>query len=193
MCSAADREVLKNIPGTISWSIAIPLFRGVVFRQLGLAIGIPFGILIIILLIIARSDPNAFYGLGLIIALLFFTWLFLMVVYRGKYDAEFILDEKGALYQTEVKQAKKNRIVNSLAVLLGLFTGKPVAIGAGMLAGSRQKVFLRWDCLTESVQTKSYTILLRAGLTNNIGLLCQDNYYPVEQFVRHKTKHLQGN
>jgi len=71
MCSAADREVLKNIPGTISWSIAIPLFRGVVFRQLGLAIGIPFGILIIILLIIARSDPNAFYGLGLIIALLF--------------------------------------------------------------------------------------------------------------------------
>ena len=162
---------------------------------MGLAVGIPFGILIIILLIISWNDPYAFYGLGLIIAVLFLSWLFLRVVYRGKYDAEFILDGEGVLYQTELRQSKKNRIVNSLAVVLGLLSGKPTGAGAGILAGSREKVFLRWDRLTRvKYKPNSYTILLRAGMAENIGVFCtRDNYHPVEQFVREKTKHLPGN
>ncbi len=184
----------ENPPGGIGWNAAVPIFRGEVFRQLGLVIGIPFGLLAIFLLVSAGGEPYGFYGAGLITALLFLTWLFIRIVYRGKYDAEFVLDEKGALYRTEAKQAKKNRLINSLTVILGFLSGKPVVAGAGMLAGSRQNVFISWKRLTKvTYKPHSRTILLRAGWAENIGLFCtEENYAPVEKFVRNKTEHLLG-
>lgn len=184
----------ENPPGSISWSTAIPIFRGEVIRQLGLVIGIPFGLLAVFLLVSAGGEPYGFYGAGLIAGLLFLTWLFVRIVYRGKYDAEFVLDEKGALYRTEAKQAKKNRLINSLAVIGGFLSGKPVVAGAGMLAGSRQNVFIGWKRLTKvTYKSRSRTILLRAGWAENIGLFCtEENYAPVEEFVRNKTEHLLG-
>ncbi len=184
----------ENPPGSIGWSMAIPIFRGEVFRQLGLVIGIPFGLLAIFLMVSAGGEPYGFYGVGLIAALLFLTWLFMKVVYGGKYDAEFLLDDKGALYRTEARQARKNRIVNILTVLAGLLSGKLTAAGAGLLAGSRQNVFISWERLTKvTYKPRSRTILLRAGLTENIGLFCTgENYAPVERFVRKKTEHLLG-
>ncbi|MPN57937.1 hypothetical protein SDC9_205633 [bioreactor metagenome] len=125
------------------------------------------------------------YGLGLIAVLLFLTWLFIMAVYRGKYEVEFVLDDKGVLCRTQAKQAKKNRIVNALTVILGLLTGKPAAAGAGMLAQSRQEVSLRWNRVTRAkYKPKSRTILLRGGWTENIALFCaDDNYEQIEAFV----------
>lgn len=182
-------------PGSISWSMAIPIFRGEVFRQLGLVIGIPFGLLVIFLLVSAGGEPYGFYGAGLIGALLFLTWLFIKIVYRGKYDAEFLLDEKGALYRTEAGQAKKNRSINFLTVIMGLLSGSLATAGAGILAGSRQNVFLSWKQLTRvTYKPRTRTILLRAGLTENIGLFCTgDNYASVEQYIRKRTGHLSGD
>ena len=68
-----------NPPGSISWSMAIPIFRGEVFRQLGLVIGIPFGLLVIFLLVSAGGEPYGFYGAGLIGAgtsIIFTSYLF---------------------------------------------------------------------------------------------------------------------
>lgn len=193
-CERRGVKLPANSPGSISWSIAIPILRGEVFRQLGLVIGIPFGLLAIFLLVSAGGEPYGFYGAGLIAALLFLTWLFVKIVYRGKYDAEFLLDEKGALYRTGAGQARKNWIVNVLTVIMGLLSGKPAVTGAGMLAGSRQNVFLSWKRLTRvTYKPRSRTILLRAGLADNIGLFCTEgNYATVEQFVRGKTEHLSG-
>lgn len=75
---------------------------------------------------------------------------------------------------------------------MGIISGQPVATGAGVLAQSRQQVFLRWNSLTKvKFKPRQHTILLRAGLTDNIGLFCSpDNYPLVEQFVKEKTKHL---
>ncbi len=150
--------------------------------------------LAIILVLVAGGDVYTLYALGLIFALFFFTWLFIELVYKGKYAAEFILDEKGALCRTQAKQAKTNRIVNTLTVLLGLLTGKPAVAGAGMLADSKQQVFIRWKRLTKvKYYPRSNTILLRSNLLENIALFCnQENYPVVKQFVLAKTKHLQA-
>lgn len=160
-----------------------------------MAIGIPFGLLAVILGLISGKSVYTLYALGLIGALLFFTWLFIMTVYRGKYEAEFVLDEKGALCRTQAGQVKKSRIVNALAVLLGLLSGKPAAAGAGMLAQSRQQVLIRWKRLTRvNYKPRSHTILLRSGWTENMALFCtQDNYSTVEQFVKLKTEHLKND
>lgn len=184
-----------DLPGKMSWSISLPIFKNtVVLKQLALAIGIPFAVVAMILVVASGDGVYALYGLGLIGALLFFTWLFLMVVYRGKYEMDFILDSEGALYRTQTGQAKKNRIVNTLAVVLGLLSGKPVAAGAGMLAQSRQEVLLRWNRITRvGYKPRSRTILLRSGPMDNIALFCSaENYSAVEDFVKIKTGHLES-
>lgn len=188
-------QPVNSLPGQLSWSIRVPIFRNrIILKQLGLGIGIPIGIIVIVIGLTSGKSVYTLYALGLIGALLFFTWLFIMVVYGGKHDAAFHLDDKGALFRTQPKEAKKNRIVNTLAVLLGLLSGKPAVAGAGMLAQSRQQVFIRWKRATRvKYVPRARTILLRAGWTENVGIFCTpENYAVVEQFVRAKTKHLEG-
>lgn len=193
---AENDAAMEKLRGKISWQISVPIFRDpIILKQLGLAIGIPFGLLVIILTLISGKSVYTLYALGLIGALFFFTWFFIKLVYKGKYAAEFILDDKGALCRTQAKQAKTNRIVNTLTVLLGLFSGKPAVAGAGMLAESKQQVFIHWKQLTKvKYDPQKYTILLRGGLTENIALFCTREDYPmIEQYVAVKTKHLKGN
>ena len=70
--------------------------------------------------------------------------------------------------------------------------GKPAAAGAGMLAQSRQEVFLRWNHITKvKYKPKSRTILLRGGWTEQIALFCADENYPqIEHEVMLRTTHL---
>ena len=171
----------------IQWQISVSIFRNtVILKQLGLAIGIPFSLVALVIGLSSGKSVYTLYGLGLIGALLLLSWLFIVVVYRGKYEAEFVLDQKGVLCRTQAKQAKKNRIVNGLTVVFGLLSGKPAAAGAGMLAQSRQEVFLRWNRVTKvKYRPGSRTILLRGGWTENIALFCADeNYEQIEAFAR---------
>ena len=179
----------------IQWQIKVPIFKDpLILKQLGIAIGIPFGILVLVIGFVSGKSVYTLYALGLIAALLLLTWLFIMAVYGGKYDAEFILDTKGALCRTQTKQAKKNLVINALTVVLGLLSGKPAVAGAGVLAQSKQAVFLRWNSVKKvSYKPQSSTILLRGGWTENIALFCTpENYNAVEELVMMKTKHAKG-
>lgn len=180
----------------IQWEISVPIFKNtVILKQLGIAIGIPFGLVAVIVGLVSGKILYSLYFLGLIAALLFLTWIFILVVYGGKYEVEFELDNKGVLCRTQAKQAKKNRIINGLTVFLGLFSGKLSAAGAGMTAQSRQEVFLKWSHITKvKYKPKSLTILLRGGWTENIALFCSaENYSQIEQVVILRTAHLKSS
>lgn len=171
----------------IRWEISVPIFKNtVILKQLGLAIGIPFGLVALVIVLASGRSRDTLYALGLMAALLLLTWLFILAVYRGKYEAEFVLDGKGILCRTGARQAKKNRIANTLTVMLGLLCGKPAVAGAGMLAQSRQETFLRWDYIQNvNYKPQSHTILLRGGWTEKIALFCtEENYEQVEAVVR---------
>lgn len=188
-------SVGNNMPEKIKWQISVPIFRNIIIlKQLGLVVGIPFGLLVVMLLIVSGKSIYTLYALSLIGALLLLTWLFIMMVYGGKYEVEFVLDDKGVLCCTQVKQMKKNKIINTLTVVLGLFSGKPTVAGAGMLAQSRQKEFLRWSRISKvKYNPQQRTILLRGGWMENIALFCTErNYLLIEQRVRIKTKNLKG-
>ncbi len=185
-----------DIPEYIEWTISVPIFKDpLILKQLGIGIGIPFGILVIVLALVGGKSVYTLYALGLIAALFFVTWILIMLLYRGKYDAEFVLDDNGIICRTQAEQAKKNRIVNALAVILGLLTGKFTVAGAGMLAQSRQETFLKWKSITKlKYRPKNNTILLRAGWIEQIALFCtQENYAAVELLVVEKTKHLRSD
>lgn len=176
-----------DLQEAVRWEVSVPISKNtVILRQMGIAVGIPFGLVALVIALVSGVSCDTLYALGLVAALLILTWLFIMAVYRGKYEVEFVLDRKGVLCRTQAKQARKNRVINTLAVILGLLTGKPAAAGAGMLAESRQETFLRWNRITRvKYKSKSHTILLRGGWTENIALFCTDeSYEQVESFVR---------
>lgn len=138
--------VMIDMQQEVSWEISVPIFQNtVILKQIGLAIGIPFGLIAMVIMLTSEGSRDTLYALGFIDALLIFTWLFVMTLYRGKYEAEFVLNQNGVLCRTQARQAKKNRIINTVAVIFGLISGRPAAAGAGMLAQSRQEVFLRWN------------------------------------------------
>lgn len=175
------------------WQISVPIFRNtVILKQLGLAVGIPFGLVALVIGFASGKSVYALYGLGLVAALLVLSWLFIMLVYKGRYEAEFVLDGKGVLCRSRAKQARQNRVVNTMTVGLGLLSGTPTAAGAGMLARSRQEVFLQWGQITKvKYKPKSRTILLRGGPLAQIALFCSnENYHQIQQELRLRTAQL---
>jgi len=182
---------MNDFHETLSWQISVPIFKNtVILKQLGIAIGIPFGLVILIIAITSGGSIYALYAIGMIVSLLFFTWVFIIIIYKGKYDVEFVLDKRGILCQTQKHQAKKNRVLNTLTVILGLISGKFSVAGAGMLAQSNQEVFIKWPHITKiKFKPKNLTILIRGNLTQNIGLFCTEENYPlVENLIKSKTK-----
>lgn len=179
----------------LQWQISVPIFRNtVILKQLGLAIGIPFGLVVIVVALASGKSVYAIYGLALIAVLFLLTWLLVMAIFRGRYEAEFSMDDYGVVCRTQAKQAGKNRIINRLTIALGLLSANATAVGSGMMAQARQEVFLPWKRISKvKYKKRSYTILLRAGLMEQIALFCTaDNYPQVERELMLRTGHLSG-
>ena len=83
----------------IQWEIFVPIFKNrFILKGLGLDVGLPFGIVITVILFFGGS--NTPYALGLIGLLFILTFVLIMIAYGGKYAAGFILDEKGIVNYT---------------------------------------------------------------------------------------------
>jgi hypothetical protein len=183
----------KNKQLLIQWRASMPIFKNtVILKQLALAIGLPFGLLSMFFVIMSSKSQGALYGLVMIGILLFLTWLFIIIVYQGKYEVEFRLDKQGVLCRTQTGQMKKNRVINLLTVVLGLLSGKPAAAGAGILAQSGQEVFIRWNRIKKvECNPQNRTILLQGGFGENVALFCpEERYLQIERAVREKTRQI---
>jgi len=166
----------------MEWTISVPILRNaIILKQLGIAIGIPFGILLIFLV-----SVEAYYGVGLIAVLFLLTYLLSKIVWGGNYEVGFELDKTGIRSYTMKSQAGRNRIINTLAVVLGLFSGKPAVAGAGILAQSRQEVTMKWNNIRKvKYLPQKQAVLLRGGFLENIAVFCTPANYPeVETFIR---------
>jgi hypothetical protein len=110
------------------------------------------------------------------------------LVYQGKYSVSFILNEESVQYSTQSGTVKKNRIINGLAISLGLLSGKPTISGAGLLANSKQSVTIKWNNIKQvRYEPKQKTIMLRSSPLENIAVFCTDENYPiVETYIKGK-------
>ncbi|MDD2467801.1 MAG: hypothetical protein PHI97_27805 [Desulfobulbus sp.] len=170
----------------MQWANSVPIFRHpVIVRQLCLAIGLPFGVLVVVLCLVAEDVQSLVYPLGLIAGLFCLTWVFIMLVWRGRYEVECILDSSGVRCRTQKSQAKKNKIINVLTVVLGLLSGKPSVAGAGMLAQSRQDQTIRWKNIRKVKRyPRIHAILVHGGFAEHLALFCTpENYEEVDALV----------
>ncbi len=180
---------MENYPPPYSWSIRLSLFKNpVILRQLGLAIGLPFGVIILILALTASEPPYFYYAMGLIGLLFLLTVLVLLVVFRGTYHVDYSVSDQGITGRMQEGQAKKASRINRAAVLLGLFAGNCTAVGAGMLAEARQGQSLTWGRVRKvTYKPRSRRITLHAALGGSLVLFClPGNYGAIEQFIRMK-------
>jgi len=177
----------------LQWEIYVPIFRNqFILKGLGIAIGIPFGIVIALIIITAKGNvfgTDAKYALALIALLFLLTSLLVMIVYGGKYAPGFIVDETGIINYTQDHQARRNRVINGLLIALGALSGNPTATGTGMIAQSRQVMRLKWKSIRKvRHDPKRCTILVQGGYTEKIALFCtRENYAQVESIIRQKT------
>jgi len=174
----------------LQWEIYVPIFRNrFILKGLALAVGIPFGIVIAVIIIAAGGDiagTDAKYALILIAALLILTFLLIMIVYGGQYAPGFIVDETGIVNYTQEHQAKRSRVINGLLIAMGLFFGNPTAVGTGMISQSRQVMHIRWKSIRKvKYYPEGHTILVRGGYMEKIAVFCTpENYAEVERIVR---------
>lgn len=188
-----NEEVHMN--DRMEWQASVPIFRHtVILKQMVLAIGLPFGLVMLVILLTSKGSRDTPYALGLIVALLTLTFLFIMVVYRGRHEAEFVLDGNGVRYRTQARETKTNRLVNGLSIVLGLASGRPTIAGVGMMAQARQETYLPWNRIRKvSYQPRNHTILLRGSPMEPIALFCTpENYEAVERFVASRVRPAAG-
>lgn len=181
---------------TIKWEKNVPIFKDrFILKGLGIALGIPFGILIIILIILSGGDilgTDVKYPLFLIGLLFLLTTIFIYIIYGGNYAAGFIIDEKGITNYTQQRQAKKNKIINSLLVIFGLASGRYGAAGSGILAQSRQTILVKWRSIRKiRYHPKQHTIMIQGGFSEKIAVFCTpENYDKVEKIIKEHDKQL---
>lgn len=174
----------------LQWRSSVSIYRTpIIAKQLGLALGVPFGILIVFLLVVSGGSREGWYALGMIAALLALTWLIVQLLYRGRYDAQFTLDDDGALAQLDPRAAKRSRAAGGLAVAAGAVAGQPTVAGAGMLAAGNQAQYLPWsDVRRVDEDAARHTIILHGPLTSHVALFCTaENYEAVSRYVADRT------
>lgn len=166
----------------ICWEIRVPLFNNsLILKQLGLAVGIPFGILAIYLVVI-----KAYYGLLMLGATFVLAFLLVWLVFRGAYSVRFALDEKGILCENQESQRKNVRLLSIITFLMGLSKGDLTAAGAGLLAGASTRVMIPWRQIRKVRYDEGRKqILIDAGMNNHIALFCTaENYAEVARVVK---------
>ncbi|MDN5323692.1 MAG: hypothetical protein PWQ67_2146 [Clostridia bacterium] len=179
----------------IQLEIYVPLFKNpFILKGLAIAIGIPFGTLITVIIILTKGDimgTDAKYALFLIGVLFVLTYITVMVVYGGKYAPGFIIDENGITNYTQESQTKKNKIINTILIIFGLYGGNLTAAGTGLIAQSRQVRRISWKAIRKvKYYPKQHTIIIRGALTEKIAIFCsKENYAQVEAVIKEKVQH----
>jgi hypothetical protein len=130
------------------WETELPLFGADMVRQWTFAMLATAAVMLLILgtILAAQGEWEALPPVaGMILAIVAGLWLLgfaiMALLFRGRYRVRYTLSDDGVLCESIEPVAKK---VNRLAVLLGVLTGRPGLLGAGMIASSRESEQVRW-------------------------------------------------
>ncbi|HNX14623.1 MAG TPA: hypothetical protein PK854_06270 [Oscillospiraceae bacterium] len=158
----------------LSWSIRVPLLKNNIIRnQLGLALGIPFGILLIILMLV-----QAWGGLAIVGETLIMGFCFVMFIFRGTYDVQYVLDEKGIICETQNPQKKRVRRMSVATAVMGALTANPTAVAAGISAGAGIKQRFLWKRIRKAKYLdRSATVMIYAGFGETAAVFCTEKLY----------------
>jgi len=173
--------VKDTVEINFEWDIRVPIFKNMlILKQLWLAIGIPFGILLVVLLL-----AKAYYGILLIVLLMLFTVVLVLIVFRGTYDLHFLISGKGILCENQSKQGNRVKKLSIITFLIGLIVKNPTAAGTGLLSSQRVTVLIPWKRIRKiKCVDKQKTIMIHGDFGENIVLFCNsENYEEIKEVI----------
>lgn len=177
----------------LAWVAPFPIWRNrVVIQQLALVFVIPLLVLCAILAwILWPLDSEKLLLIGRILAITGGVFLALLVagmavVSAGGYEMEYRLNEQGIGGRPYGRTARKNWLINVLLVL----SGRPTAMGAGMLAQSRQVEYVAWkDVDRLETDPRQRIIALYRGRRLLMVVACDDAHYEAVLQEAHRAVH----
>ena len=181
----------------MKWTIDIPLLNNkILIRQMLMVFFLTFVIVSLLMLVIflAQGGLGAMPKLLLIfflvcLGLFALSILVMLVIFGNKMTLRFTVDNKGVLYEMLDKRGRK---LTLLAILSGLFRGKPAEAGAGAIAKSRETVFISYKNVTKiEPQDKENVILLKNEWRALLAIYCKrENYDEVKEFLNEVAKNI---
>ena len=116
-----------------------------VWKVLGISMGILVLLFVVITVFDGDWDVDMLIGmastLGIVALVMLVLGLIGYFVYAAisgwKYAVLFIMDEKEVVHQQMPNTVKKGQLIGALTILAGLASGRPGAVGTGVLAQSR--------------------------------------------------------
>ena len=179
-------NIVKDQNGTLTWVYELSFWRNPVIlitvaKVLVLSLAVPVVLAFVLGLEngIAEAETLALTALaicGVILGvLLVVAYLVLGIIYGGKYQVLFKMDDKGVYHIQLKKQYDRAKAMGLLTALAGLAGGNLTAAGAGLLAASRQSMYTRFsEVRSIKFSPKRETIYLNGSLSRN------QVYAPVE-------------
>ena len=105
---------------------------------------------------------------AIVTGLMLLAYPFVAMIYGGKYCVIFEMDDKSVKHIQMQKQFNKSQVLSMITVLAGVIAGNIQAIGAGMLAGSKQSSLSSFAKVkTIVVHEKRHVIYVNENLSRN--------------------------
>ncbi|MCR4824567.1 MAG: zinc ribbon domain-containing protein [Bacteroidales bacterium] len=146
--SQADGTVRLCQDGKYRWVYELRMFKNptlliTLFKVFGAVIA---GIWLFVLIVSGFSDFGEitkvfFFVLLGFIVLILLSYSILALMYGGKYCVLFEMDDAGINHIQLPRQFKKAQVAGWIGMLAGVLAGNPTAIGAGVLAASRNSLY----------------------------------------------------
>lgn len=188
----------QNEKREIKWTIDIPLLNNkILIRQIMMVFFLTFVIVSMLMLVIFLAQGELGVRLPKLLLIFFLVCLGLfalsilvmLIVMGNKMTLRFTVDNKGVLYEMLDKRGKR---LTALAILSGLFRGKPTEAGAGAISKSRETVFISYKNITKiEPQDKENVILLKNEWRTLLAIYCKkENYNEVKEFINEVAKNI---
>ena len=180
----------QNKKREIKWEIDIPLLNNkILIRQMIMVFFITYIIISVLMSTIflvqgeTESIPMLLLMFFLVcLGLFVLSILVMLLIFGNRMTLRFTVNDKGVLYEMVDKRGKK---LTNLAIFSGVLSKKATTTGSGLIAKSREAVFINYKNIIKLVpKDKENVILLKNEWRTLLAIYCkEENYNEVKEFL----------
>lgn len=180
----------QNEKREIKWEIDIPLLNNkILVRQMIMVFFITYIIISVLISTIflvqgeAESIPMLLLMFFLVcLGLFVLSILVMLLIFGNRMTLRFTVNDKGVFYEMVDKRGKK---LTNLAIFSGVLSKKATTTGSGLIAKSREAVFINYkNVIKLDPKDKENVILLKNEWRTLLAIYCkEENYNEVKEFL----------
>jgi len=180
----------QNEKREIKWEIDIPLLNNkILIRQMIMVFFITYIIISVLMSTIflvqgeAESIPMLLLMFFLVcLGLFVLSILVMLLIFGNRMTLRFTVNDKGVFYEMVDKRGKK---LTNLAIFSGVLSKKATTTGSGLIAKSREAVFINYkNVIKLDPKDKENVILLKNEWRTLLAIYCkEENYNEVKEFL----------